>query len=210
MTNARNSLKDLLKSKGIKETWLSEQLGYERTYVNDLLRGKAKWPPNLRAAYKIHELTGFSPSALGMSDADVRRMRRSRFDPEALTDDVEPYDPPRGSPLKPGPGAAYYRLKSNVLELQPRSPVIGDILIVDQSDSIEERLQPGQLVVLRIPLDAADSRYRLLLREFARPGQFFTNRRSDGEIFFIGDPKFLGRPRVIGVVTNIHRDIAHP
>lgn len=207
MSDVRKNLKELLKSKGFKEAWLSERLGYQRTYINDLLRGKAKWPPELRTAWAIHELTGLPTAALGMSESDVKRMRRSRFDPKGLSDDVEPYEPPRGAPLKPLPGMAYYRLKTNVLELQPRSPVVGDILVVDESDDAEERLQPGQIVLLRIPLDAADTSYRLLLREFARPGQFFTNRRSDGEIFFIGDAKFVARPRVLGVVINIHRDL---
>jgi len=206
MADERKHFKDFLQASGIKPTRLSEELGFDRSYINDVFRGKGRWPPELATAWSIHELTGYPLERLGVGEADERRVRRHRFDPRAAEDDVEPYDPPRNSPLRATPGIAYYRLKTNVMELQPRAPAIGDILIVDTSEAALEHLAPEQLVVLRMPLDAADSEYRLLLREYARPGQFFTNRRSSGQIFYIDAPSFAARPRVLGVVRNIHRD----
>lgn len=157
MADERKHFKEFLEARGIAPTKLSVDLGLDRSYLHDVFRGKGKWPPEQRRAFEIHELTGYPLERMGVSDEDERRVRRHRFDPRAAADDVEPYDPPRNSPLRAAPGIAYYRLKSNVMELQPRAPAIGDILIVNTAQAALERLEPEQLVVLRMPLDAADS-----------------------------------------------------
>ena len=62
-----NRIKDVLKEKGIKQTWLAEKLGKSFNMVNDYCNNKRQ--PSLEVLYEIAKLLNVSPKKL-LKDQD--------------------------------------------------------------------------------------------------------------------------------------------
>lgn len=208
MPVVRKNLEEHLREIGLSQAKLSRLLGFGPSYINDFITKESPRELDDRVALQISRLAKMPLSKLGLDDAQVRHFQQHHLDPDALADDVERYDPPRGSMLNPKPGVAYYRLKSDVLELHPLRLAIGDILAFELTGEALEGLRAEQIVLCQLPVAAAGATVRLLLREFVRPGLLVTNRERDNQAFWIEDPSLPGRPRIVGVLRTIERNAA--
>lgn len=57
-----NRIKDVLKEKGIKQTWLAEKLGKSFNMVNDYCNNRRQ--PSLEVLFRISEILNVSPQDL--------------------------------------------------------------------------------------------------------------------------------------------------
>jgi transcriptional regulator with XRE-family HTH domain len=63
-----NRIKEVLKEKGIKQTWLAEQLGKSYNMVNSYVQNRQQ--PRLEVLYRIAELLGVEVSDLLIKKSD--------------------------------------------------------------------------------------------------------------------------------------------
>ena len=68
-----NRIKEVLEEKGIKQTWLAEQLGKSYSVVNGYVQNRQQ--PRLEVLYEIAEILGVSVKEL-LIDNDIKKNKK--------------------------------------------------------------------------------------------------------------------------------------
>lgn len=207
MEDPREAIMDGLKRKGRSMSWLSQQFGKNRAYIQQFIERGTPHELDLQQNLQVSELLDIPLKALGVPDVDIRRLGLNgpKGHTGGFNDDAAHYEPPPGSILSRDPVIDYWVMKSDCLINHPLRIQQGDILVFDLSAAAIEAVKSEQIVLVQCYDKNDFIRAQTLIREFIRPNLITTNRDTNNEIFNLDDNSLPFEPHVRGVFRNLVR-----
>ena len=199
MDKIRQQIETRMKDLGLSESEVSKRLGKNRAYMNQYLGGTQLTLP--------YEVKAALAEILEMRLADLGAKPIHGNSSVLLTEsEADPYTPPPGSFLVPGPQVAFFKQQSLSLDQHPERLRIGDIAIFDINQSNPANIPTGKIVWVQM-LDKRDFLKSLgsILRQFIAPNKLITNSSAMNEIISLDDESLPYEPIIKGTLLSVVR-----
>lgn len=202
MDEIRRRIIERMEEQGSNPSRLSAQLGKNRAYMHQFLKGDQKELP-YEMKLKIAEILHMELEDLGVKPVAARQPTRGAFE-----EDAEPYVPPRDHWLAHSPQIGYFRMRSTALDQHPERIKPGDLLAFDLSSTKLAAIPSGRIVVVQL-YDKRDltRSHGTIIRQFIAPNKLITNSSDGNEIISLDDPSLAYEPVVKGALVSVVREL---
>ena len=205
MSDVREIIKQRLKAQGKSMAWLSRELGRNHAYVQQFVDRHSPQQFEYRDAVKVSKLLGIALTDLGVDPDVMASPHAGGAHPSGLREDAESYVPPPGSYLATAPGVEYLRARSNVLDKHALAIRSGDILVVDISAGVLDRIVSGDAVIVQLYHKPECMAATTVMRQFVAPGLLITNSSGANEIMRMDDDALPFEPVIKGKIVSVLR-----
>lgn len=202
MDEIRKRILSRMEELGSNPSRLSAQLGKNRAYMHQYLKGDQKDLP-YEMKVKVAEILEMELEELGVKPITAQRPAKSAFEKDA-----EPYVPPRDHWLGRSPHIGFFRMKSTALDQHPERIKPGDLLAFDLNLSNPAAIPSGRIVVVQL-YDKRDltRSYGTIIRQFIAPNKLITNSSDGNEIISLDDTSLPYEPVIKGTLISVVREL---
>ena len=203
-----NSIRKLREAEGLTQQQLGEMVGADKSIISKLETGKLRGQMDLMS--KVGRALGHTIEELMATPAMQRSLPKDkpRSQPTAfgLSEDAEPYTPPKTSLLVRSETIKYVRMTSDILQNHPLKISTDDVLAFDLSPEKVSEVRSEQVVLVQLILKADTHRTMDIVREFIRPGLLVTNSDRNNHVISLSDETLPYKPVIKGVFRSMTRE----
>jgi len=187
---------------GTNPSRLSAQLGKNRAYMHQFLKGDQKELP-YEMKLKIAEILQMEIEELGVRPIAAQRPERGD-----LEEDAAPFIPPQNHWLARSPNIGFFRMKSRALDQHPERIMPGHLLAFDLGKTNAAEIPSGSIVVVQL-YDRRNltKSHSTIIRQFIVPNKLITNSSDHNEIISLDDPSLPYEPVIKGTLVSVVREL---
>lgn len=203
MDEIRRRIIARMEETGTNPSRLSAQLGKNRAYMHQFLKGDQKELP-YEMKLKIAEILHMELEELGVRPIAAQRPERG-----ALEEDAVPYVPPQNHWLARSTHIGFFRMKSTALDQHPERIMPGHLLAFDLNKTNAADIPSGSIVVVQL-YDKRDltKSHGTVIRQFVAPNKLITNSSEHNEIISLDDSSLPYEPVIKGTLVSVVRELA--
>lgn len=204
MTDLRALIPARLRELDRSMSWLSEQLGKNRAYIQQFIERGSPRELDDDQVVEIARLLQMKPEQLG-----VRQLKARRAEP-GLHENADPYDPPERSFLAKRSNIGYFRMRDQSLDQHEPKIDARDVIVFDMSAAAVAGKKSGQVVVAQL-VDRKDELRSLgtAILVYIAPNKLITNSSGDNFILSTDDASLPFDVQIRGVFLSLLKEIAH-
>lgn len=205
MTDLRALIPARLRELDRSMSWLSEQLGKNRAYIQQFIERGSPRELDDDQIVEIARLLHMKPEQLG-----VRQLKARTRSEVGLHDNAEPYDPPERSFLVKRSNIGYFRMRDQSLDQHDPKIDARDVVVFDMSAGAVAARKSGQVVVAQLvdrkePLRSHGTAILI----YIAPNKLITNSSGDNFILSTEDPTLPFDVQIRGVFLSLLKELAH-
>lgn len=202
MDEIRRRIIARMKEEGTNPSRLSQQLGMNRAYLHQFLKGDQKdlsYEMKVKLADILH---------MDLMELGAKPIGKTRHTRGALEEDAQAYEPPPGHWLARAEHIAFFRMESNALDQHPERIKPGHLLAFDLNDTNAAKIPTGKIVLAQL-YDKRDltKSHGAMIRQFVAPNKLITNSSGENTIVSLDDSTLEYEPVIKGTLLSLVREL---
>jgi hypothetical protein len=207
MTDLRALIPTRLRELDRSMSWLSEQLGKNRAYIQQFIERGSPRDLDDELKLEIARLLQMKPDQVGVRQLALREKGLAL---QGLHDNAEPYVPPERGFLAKRSNIGYFRMKDASLDQHEPKIERLDVVVFDMSPAGIAAKKTGQVVVAHL-LDRKDPMRSLgtAVLIYIAPNKLITNSSRENFILSADDASLPFDVQIRGVFLSLLKEATH-